>query len=180
MKQFFLNLIELIRTFFGSLAKNQPKHSPTTEDDNLPWVSLAENEIGQIEIPGKKNNPRIVEYHKSTKGKASTDEVPWCSSFINWLFFSLSWKRTNSAWARDWLNWGIKLSRPVPGCIVIFARGSGGHVAIYRSGYNSGFIKVLGGNQSNTVKESSYTERTVLGYRWPEEQPLPKGALVAK
>lgn len=181
LKQFFLNVLSWIKSFFSALSKTQPLPAPEVpKGEDYPWVKLAKGEVGQLEIPGSKDNPRIVAYHSTTTLKASSDDVPWCSSFINWLFFKLTWKRTNSAAARSWLNWGIKLARPIPGCIVIFARGTGGHVAIYESGYTSGFINVLGGNQSNTVKHSSYSESKVLGYRWPSEYPLPAGAKVLK
>jgi hypothetical protein len=32
-------------------------------------------------------------------------------------------------------------------------------------------IKVLGGNQSNQVKESNYPKSRLIGYRWPSDVP---------
>lgn len=181
MKQFFINVLSWLKSFFLAASKNIPAPVPEVpKDSDYPWIKIAKGEIGQLEIPGSKDNPRIVAYHSTTTLKASNDDVPWCSSLVNWVFFKLGWKRTNSASARSWLNWGIKLARPIPGCVVIFARGSGGHVGFYDSGFTSGWIKVLGGNQANTVKHSTYSESKVLGYRWPSEYPLPKGAKVLK
>jgi hypothetical protein len=44
---------------------------------------IAKAELGTTEVPGTQNNPRILEYHATTTLKATTDEVPWCSSFVN-------------------------------------------------------------------------------------------------
>jgi len=55
----------------------------------------------------------------------------------------------------------------VPGCMVVFQRGSSptsGHVAFYLETRGTGIL-VLGGNQSNSVCVSSYPAGKLLGYR---------------
>lgn len=128
---------------------------------------FARNEIGQKEVPGSGNNPRIVEYHATTSLKATSDEVSWCSSFVNWCVKQAGLRGTNSAAARSWLDWGKVLDKPVEGCIVIFKRGAppSGHVAFYVKDVSSELIQVLGGNQSDQVKMSNYKKSDVLGYR---------------
>lgn len=127
---------------------------------------IAKGEIGQKEIAGSGNNPRIVEYHQTTSLKATADEVSWCSSFVNWCVTKSGQKGTNSAAARSWLQWGEQLKQPVEGCIVVFRRGNppSGHVGFFvkRDGVN---VWVLGGNQSDQVKLSVYKASDVLGYR---------------
>ena len=45
---------------------------------------IAQIQLGQKEIEGSKDNPKIVGYHKATTLVATDDETPWCSSFVNW------------------------------------------------------------------------------------------------
>lgn len=136
-----------------------------------PWMLLAEAELGQTEILGKSHNQRIIEYHALTTLQATDDETPWCSSFANWVMYHAGFIGTRSAAARSWLDWGIPLIHPTPGCIVIFKRGSSptaGHVAFFDSIGRGGLIRVLGGNQGDSVSYASYKREDVLGYRWPK------------
>jgi len=143
-----------------------------TDIAELPaWYEIAKNELGTQEIAGPdSHNPRIIAYHSATSLSAGEDEVPWCSSFVNWCMREAGVSRTNSAAARSWLKWGKKLSRPKEGCVVVFSRpGSSwsGHVGFFKRKEGSDIL-VLGGNQSNRVNYSSYSTSRLLGYRWPK------------
>jgi len=136
------------------------------------WYKIAESEIGTKEIAGPKHNSRVLEYHATTTLKATNDETPWCSAFVNWCVTQAGIKGTNLANARSWLKWGKALDIPTPGCIVVFRRGSNpqaGHVAFFHSFVGGGYIKVLGGNQADQVKFSNYPIADVLGYRTHDE-----------
>lgn len=136
-------------------------------------LQIANLEIGTREIPGRgKDNPRILEYHATTTYHAKQDEVPWCSSFLNWVVTKAGVKGTNSAAARSWLYWGELCTDPVPGCIVVLKRGAppSAHVGFFIRRVEGGFIKVLGGNQSDQVKLSYFPEADVLGYRTIKEE----------
>jgi len=131
------------------------------------FLQEAFKEMNVKEIAGKNHNPRVLQYHNATSLKASTDEVPWCSSFVNFIAQKCGDKGTNSAAARSWEKWGKKLSKPVPGCIVVFSRGSNpafGHVAFYLYESNNN-IYVLGGNQSNKVCIAPYAKSRLICYR---------------
>lgn len=132
------------------------------------WMEIAEKELGQHEIKGPGSNPRIIEYHKSTTLKASTDEVPWCSSFVCWVMQEAGLKSTRSAAARSWENWGDSLKKPEFGCVVILRRGTGGqgHVGLY-VGEGPDHVKVLGGNQGDQVSIVNFNKNKVVAYRWP-------------
>lgn len=139
----------------------------TSAPGEPPWYHVAMGEVGTKEFqPG--SNPQIEKYHASTSIGSSPDDVPWCSSFVNWCMEQAGIKGTVSAWARSWLNWGEELTIPRLGCIVVLARGSGGHVGFYRGSGDLGKIEVLGGNQSNQVRFSFYNRGDILGYRWPK------------
>lgn len=142
-------------------------------------VARAESMRGVTEIAGREfHNERILEYHQATDLHATADEVPWCSSFVNWCLRRADMPRTRSAAARSWLSWGLRLSPPALGVIVILKRGglgqpgrevrdAPGHVGFY-VGHGSKYeILVLGGNQENAVNTRAYNVDRVLDYRWP-------------
>jgi uncharacterized protein (TIGR02594 family) len=150
------------------------------------WLEVASREVGVTETPGAGNTPRVLEYHRSTNlaaRAAGRDETPWCSSFVNWCLEEAGWVGTDSAAARSWLRWGLELPEPWLGCVVVIRamRGgpdastgssSGNHVAFYKQTPYTGAIELLGGNQSDQVKVSTFSVKSyeVLGLRWPAER----------
>lgn len=143
------------------------------------WLEIAEKEIGQHEVRGGEN-PRIIEYHSATTLKAKEDEIPWCSSFANWCMKQAGIQGTGSAAAISWASWGVKLTKPREGCVVVIRQrksgtdqatgsSSGNHVAFFNK-IENGRIFLTGGNQSDSVKVSSFglASYDVVAYRWPE------------
>lgn len=146
-----------------------------------PWLEVAriDAQLGVLEIPGVEHHPAILMYHSYTTLKATTDEVPWCSSFVNYCIAvtGLDLKPTRSAAARSWLLWGIRIDIPAFGCVAILKRGGAdqpgpevrdaqGHVGFFIDMPTRNEVLILGGNQSNQVCERIYPADRVLGYRW--------------
>lgn len=155
--------------FAKYLTKQGEEPSSIVEREEFPWMSLAVSEIGQREVPGAGSNPRVVEYLKSTDldvAAAGKDSTFWCSAFVNWCVEKAGYAGSNSAWARSWLNWGKSVARPRRGCISVFRRGSGGHVAFY-VGTQGQDYRVLGGNQGDAVCMAGYPKAHLLGFRVP-------------
>lgn len=144
--------------------------------DDAPWIAVAEGEIGQREIVGARHNRRIIEYHATTGLRATTDEVAWCSSFVNWCLGEVDIDGTDSALASSWLRWGEECEADAGAICVIF-NPKAKNTALSRTGNHVGFLLrltdrhyvILGGNQSNRVKVSSFSRSvwTLKGYRWP-------------
>lgn len=162
----------------GPISKKTSKRpSVATGTKSKKWMKVAYEEVDQKEIEGAKHNPRIIKYHSTTTLKATTDETPWCASFVNWVLKSAGIEGTNSAAAASWLDWG-KTSEAREGAIVVIKRKDDGDAAT--SGNHVGFLVnetgkhyiILGGNQSNRVKESRFlkTAWKLRGYRWPKDQ----------
>lgn len=141
---------------------------------------IALREVGIHAIPGPEANMRIVEYAKHTSLKATSDEVPWCSSFVNYVVDSagFGFRGTNSAAARSRLNWGVGLRNPIVGCIVVLDRHddynpNAAHVTICdHHDISNGIIRCIGGNQENSVKVSRYSTDKVLAYRVPRLEEI--------
>jgi uncharacterized protein (TIGR02594 family) len=136
-------------------------------------MSFAVAEMGVAQHPPGQSNPRITEYHEGTNLRGYDDKASWCSSFINWCLAQAGIAGTGSAQARSWLEWGQRLTEPVPGCIVVLYRGEPnswkGHVGFYLR-TDAGHVWLLGGNQLGQVREHFYPLESVIGFRWPKKQ----------
>lgn len=129
------------------------------------YMKIAMSELGQKEYEGAASNPRIVEYHSVTTLKATDDETPWCAAFVNWVLHEAGEPTTDSAAALSFIKWGTRVTEPAYGDLVIFDHGHGrGHVGFY-VGSKEGKVGVLGGNQSNSVNVTWFSQDTVAQYR---------------
>lgn len=137
-----------------------------------PWMKIALAEKRVDEKTGERSHPRIIEYHQVTTLKATSDEVPWCASFVCWALEKAGVPSTKSSAARSYLKYGHSIERPVPGCIVVLSRGTNptqGHVGFWLS-EDDEHVFVYGGNQSNMVCVEAYNKGLVLDYRMPDEK----------
>ena len=142
------------------------------------WLRWADSERGVKERRGAEHHPRVLFYHEFTTLRATTDEVPWCASFVcASLEAGADIESTRSARARSFLNFGLQLEIPAFGCVTVIKRGgpnqpgpsvldAQGHVGLLVD-IEEEWIYILGGNQSNEVCVSRYPIQRVLGYRWP-------------
>lgn len=168
-------------TSMRRLEAGQPLNVPYANDWHLedtaansqtsvPWYAAAQNELqlNVAEQPGKRHNPRILEYHRSTTLRAGNDETPWCSSFVCWCMEQAGIESTQSAAARSWLNWGYEIEDAREGAIAVFRRGKKswqGHVGFVVSETPS-YINLLGGNQNNSVSVARYSKSKLISIRW--------------
>lgn len=147
-----------------------------------PWLAVARKCIGQKEIYGPRHNSWIVHIWETLKLPFRDDETAWCAGFVGYCLETVGIKSTRSAAARSYQNFGTKIDRPIPGCIVVFWRGSpngyNGHVGFVTGQTRSGNLVVLGGNQSDMVCERAFEKDRVLSYRWPLGVPVPKEAVM--
>lgn len=98
--------------------------------------------------------------------------IPWCAGFINFVLDKAGYESTGDLLASSYHGYGIKVSDPIPGDIVLLRRegGSGRHVAFFY-GYHieNGitYVELLGGNQENSVSIKPYPLNKVVEYRRP-------------
>lgn len=136
----------------------------------LPWMDVAEAELGVKEVPGSGDNPRIVEYLQTTTiGSPSdeNDETPWCSAFVNWCMLQAGFEGTNSAAAASWRNWGEELEYGQYGCVVVMSRQGGNHVCFYVEEDETRGVKCLGGNQGDAVSVKWFPWERITNFKWP-------------
>lgn len=136
------------------------------------WYALAQREIGTKEAPGFANNPTVQQYYVEAGAGKQPDAVPWCAAFVGAMLRRAGYSGTGYLAARSYLGWGVALKRPKIGCVVVLERGASswqGHVAFYNRQNKNGTIRLLGGNQLDSVNYGNFAVFKVLGYRWPHE-----------
>lgn len=132
--------------------------------------------IGQSEVTGPKSNPKILEWvHRRDRLSWVKDDskIAWCGLFVGAMVqdCGLTDIPDTPEMARDWLNVGehVESKDAEPGDIVVLWRGSPsswkGHVAFYEDSNALNGVKLLGGNQRNTVSVVTYARNQVLGIR---------------
>lgn len=129
-------------------------------------LDAALKEIGQKEIAGSVDNPRIVQYSTDIGNTwVKDDEVAWCSEFVNWCLLQAGIKGTKSAVARSFLTWGEETKTPQLGDLVIFGwTPTSGHIGFYINETPT-TVRVLGGNQNDEVNITTYKKDKILSYR---------------
>ena len=135
---------------------------------------------GTIETPGPESNPLILSWAKEIglEHVYKDDEIPWCGLTVAYAAAQAGWDyapRGNSLWARNWLAWGnpVALGQEMLGDVLVFMRGSAGHVAIY-VGEDADHFHILGGNQGDEVNIKRKLKSELLSGRrspWRIIQP---------
>jgi len=149
-----------------------PKTRATVDQLKLPlWVKTALKEVGTKEVVGSQHNKRVLEYHTTTAGRYSNDEVAWCGSFVNWVMLHSGIYDTVDypERAKAWLDFGYSTDYPMLGSVAIKSRQGGGHVCIVIGTDGKDGLYCVGGNQNNEVSIQLY-QRSVF-----EDFRLPKG-----
>lgn len=134
---------------------------------------LAERFVGVKELPGDAvNSPFVMAMLTLDASWPKTDEVPWCSAFVNFVCWQLRLPRSKSLAARSWLDVGrtIQLADAKPAFdVVVLKRGDNpdqGHVGFFSGqAHTDGFFSVLGGNQGDAVNTRTFAVENVLGVR---------------
>lgn len=139
---------------------------------------IAQRFAGIQEVAGSTANPAILAMLRLDAEWPEDDSVPWCSAFMNYVFWLLNLPRSRSLRARSWLNVGFAVGSlwlaERGHDVVVLKRGGGdqpgpevikapGHVGLFHSyDDDNGVVKILGGNQSDSVNVKSYSIDRIL------------------
>ncbi|WP_429076435.1 TIGR02594 family protein [Aeromonas hydrophila] len=142
------------------------------------WIAQARTLLGLKEIKGSQHAQDILDMWKAIKrGGIKDDETPWCAAFVGACLERVGIQSTRFESAKSYLTWGLPLTIPTLGCIVVFTRDGGGHVGFVVGKSPTGNLLVLGGNQEDAVNVREFSMARVSGYRWPTGEALPMGQL---
>lgn len=166
---------------FDLIAKLAPETVAPAGSGKAPWFDVAKAELAK---GVKEPNPRILDYFKAINFRTDTTKTPWCAAFVSFCM-KTSGNPTaaasvpkSPARAASWRNWGDALPRnstdiPV-GAVVVLSptekNDSSGHVSFFVRG-DANSVTLLGGNQSDSVKESTYARSRVVGIQWLNTDP---------
>lgn len=134
------------------------------------------NLFGVVETQGPENNPIILKWAESIGygNVYKQDEIPWCGLTVAYAAQQAGYDvPVNPLWARNWLKWGFKTVPAMLGDVLVFQRGSAGHVAIY-VGEDKDDFYIIGGNQSDAVNIKAKSKKDLLGSRrcpWRINEP---------
>lgn len=134
----------------------------------LPWIAEGYKHIGLKEVPGSKHNLTILKWLDNLKAWWRDDETPWCGVFVGHCMQACKLDVPKFYMrAKEWANYGEKLSKPIPGCIVVFSRNGGGHVGFLLGLDKNHNPVVLGGNQGNEVNIRTLDKSRIISYNYP-------------
>lgn len=125
----------------------------------------------------------IVGFHEQTNRYSleqllGVDPVKyeWCAAFVNFMLHNHSIPGSESVSssplvARSFLRWGVSVTEPIRGDIVVLARGRKGwqgHVGFYYKTVvrdNIEYYVLLGGNQNDMISYDEFPVTSVVGIR---------------
>lgn len=139
-------------------------------------------DIAAKQIGLNENDQRVAiqEYLKTGGVNLDPAVTAWCAAYVNATLAQSGQEGTGSNMARDFLKWGQAVDEPQKGDLAVFSRGDPngpyGHVGFF-DGYNEdGTMRILGGNQGDSVSIKNYGKERLLGFRrggdgQPSSQP---------
>jgi len=146
-------------------------------------IRLALAEYGTAEVIGNGSSRTILAWRDELNQAGvkisgySDDSIPWCGLFAAIVCYRRQ-KRASEVpvsplWARNWENYGVKSPQAGLGDILVFQRGSGGHVGFYAA-EDADAYHVLGGNQSDAVTIARVAKARLLAARRPPYNSKPQ------
>lgn len=141
------------------------------------WYTWLRAEIGQRELKGPgQDNPRIEEYWVlgRVQLRVTDDETPWCAAAANAALEQSGYAGTRSGLARSFApgpNFTACDARL--GAIVVLSSPRGptlGHVG-FLDAINATHVRLLGGNQGDSVSLAAFPRARVLHMLWPAKAP---------
>lgn len=139
------------------------------------WLAYARTLTGTREIVGPKHSPVIMGWIKKLGAKVlgvtvADDETPWCGTFVAHVMKQAGFSPPKIAVrASAWDAFGVPVSKMWLGAVVRFQRSGGGHVGFLTGVSADGkLLRVLGGNQSNSVNETWIERSRLVAMRWPD------------
>jgi lysozyme family protein/peptidoglycan hydrolase-like protein with peptidoglycan-binding domain len=164
-----------------------------------PWLASQRADLGQEEIPGSANNPRIIAKARLPgvrfpnvdglvaygNGYTSDDKQAWCGAETGGSLaevgipppFNKADNYKSYFWADSFITFGVPCDMRV-GAICPF----GSHVGMVDEIIDADTFWCIGGNQGSpnggAVTRSKRTRSSVKSFRWPDDASLQKAGLI--
>jgi len=177
------------------IVSNEPRTVVEPEKGLVPWMKYAEDEAKKYKGADETIIEKSINYHKENKAGLDNmheDRYAWCASFANWCIKKAGYPIVNpkSLGVDDRRTFAdgfrqvqkgkktipnplfVQIPEPVYGAIavVVLPKGKrderpGKHVGFVYGRSSKNEICVLGGNQSDTICFTDYTEKEIATVR---------------
>jgi len=132
------------------------------------YIALAKGTLGMTES----DQGAAIESFLADGGvNLDPTTTAWCAGYVNSVLGQAGINGTDSLAARSFMNYGEQVDEPREGDIAVFSRGDPngwqGHTGFFQGYDKDGNIRVLGGNQNDSVSIESYPADRLLSYRRP-------------
>lgn len=175
IKEFFKpSKPDVSKSDYSGLAQNVQTTSP---------YDLASSYVGKTE---KQHAGTLSSFFRKSLGeRIDPSQTPWCAAFANSVLKGTGRPGTGSMMAKSFMNYGTPTESPSQGDIAVLTRGNPksakGHVGFVDSIVTKGnqkFVKLLGGNQDDSVSYKLYPMSRVLGFRRPPSSAAEAGSML--
>lgn len=144
------------------------RHDVSTDGKSAGVIKVADDYIGLTERANRRQLMDLFDF--AFEHRIDPARTRWCAAFVNGVLAKSGKKVTGSATAASFLKWGKRTTTPSVGDVVVLGLRGGGasHVGFYMGTTKINgqkFVKVLGGNQRNSVKVAYYPAGKVIQYR---------------
>ena len=141
----------------------------------MDWMKIAWSQVGVSETPGAAATPEIIEYFRGAgRPDISSDEVAWCMAFV---VYCLARSGTAQAaieaipkserlLAYSALRLGEHIETLRVGAVAVVRTSAGYHTGFVH-GWTDTHLKILGGNQKDSVSEAMFARSSIVGLVWP-------------
>lgn len=195
-------LLESIRTNCN-IIKCKYENKKSDRKNRAIWMKIAYEEYDnyynstenskKLAIDGSISlSQKIKEYHLIGGGLNGGGNIPWCTSFINWIINKTFGSNIKFAASQEFINNKNykKIDEALYGSIAVFATyndknnktGKGHTTFIIGISNDKQSYICLGGNQNNRIKLSSYSKNKriklkngymkLIGIYWPKDYPI--------
>lgn len=157
------------------LGNNQAQQTPFNQSIDLQGPRMNGNnslyDTASQLLGQREGNPALSSYLQKANPNLDPSQTPWCAGFVGSVLGANGIKGTGSLAAKSYLNFGKPTDAPTRGDIAVFNRTNNpnlGHVGFVDSvDAQRGVVRVLGGNQGNSVSIKEYPLSQVAGFRVP-------------
>jgi uncharacterized protein (TIGR02594 family) len=181
-----------LKDAFDLITKFAPDELPQVAPGNADWLDVAKAEL-ESGVSEQSKPDRIKSYFAATDFGSVRGEIPhWCGAFAAFCMKQSGHQDSipkGAALAANWKGFGQAVpsgSANIPvGAIIVLTPSPGtntsGHVAFFTEALPATKqIRLLGGNQDNSVKLSAFSTSRLTAIRWLETQPQSSGVASGK
>ncbi|MFC6488040.1 peptidoglycan-binding protein [Nitratireductor sp. GCM10026969] len=163
--------VEALRMAPGRPSK-EAGHAP--QEIMPPWMAELHRRVGLHE---RRDNAVLSMWLRGGKFLGNPAKLPWCGDAIETAIVkTLPYEPVpnNPFWAQAWADFGIDAGGPKVGALgVIRWNANAGHVGTVAE-YDAARrrVKLLGGNQSNSLRYTWFDLDDFIAFRWPKSFPF--------